>query len=235
MDQENHPHPPRDDRGRWTKWKWPLVAVGILVALPILIALLAPYVVRIHPGPSREYARTINNMRQIGMSLLEFEVEYGSLPNDLTLAEVRDRHPESRIPLGISSSNDYFHQLFAAGIANCPSAFYGYGISTHRLIDLDENLPLPPGTCGIAYIIRDAEVNPPNTPILAFPMVRGRLDFEKKLCKLGGGMAYIMFADFSVRSLPVDSSGRVIIGGRDMFDPDHPHWHGRSFRVAWPD
>lgn len=233
MPKITYADPTRNYRRRWPAWKWLLLAAGGLI---VLFGLLAPFVFNSPQGYGHEKIRSLNNMRQIGISLYNFEYEFKSFPNDQTIQMVHERHPESTIPLGRSSSNDYFHQLFAAEIVSDPGIFHGHGVSTRRSTEVMEGEPpLPPGACGFAYIIRDAATTPDDTPILVYPLVRGKLIFDKELCKRWGNKALMLHGDLGARSHPIDSSGRMIIDGRDVFDPDHPHWHGRSFRVAWPE
>jgi hypothetical protein len=187
-------------------------------------------------GHGHALTQSISNMRQLGMGLLEFESEFGRMPDDSTAELVRERYPETRIPMGASSSNDYFHQLFAAQIVNSRSIFYGFGVSNYRPEEwVEDELPLPPGSCGFAYIIHDAETTPMDTPLVVYPLVRGELVFDRKLCKLWGNRAVVLSSDLSAITHPIDSKGRLIIDGRDFFDPVQPHWNGNSFRVVWPE
>jgi hypothetical protein len=234
MLKSTYANPTCNYQRRWPAWKWLLLAVGCFMVMVVLF--VPPLVMKIHPGHGHNFNEATNNMRQIGFGLLMFEADFEAFPNDLTIELVRERHPESNILLGRSSSNDYFHQLFAAEILQSPSIFHGYGISKRRHRELlDGQPPLPPGTCGYAYIIRDAETTPRDTPILAYPMVRGKLIFDKKLCKRWGNKALVLHADLGARSYPIDSSGRIMIDGRDLFDPEQPHWNGKPFRVVWPE
>lgn len=202
----------------------------------MVVVLLAPHVLRTRGGTGHALNQSANNMRQIGLGLFEFETEFGSYPNDTTLAVVRERYSDSKIPLGTSSSNDFFHQLFAAGIMKDPSDFHGYGVSTRRPFEIrDGEPPLPPGICGFAYIITDGGSALPDTPLVVYPLVKGKFVFDRRLCKLGGGKAYVLRADNSVRRHSIDSSGRMIIEGRDLFDPAQAHWQGRGFQVKWPE
>ncbi len=170
------------------------------------------------------------------MGLYEFENIFGSYPNDSTIVLVRERYPETKIPMGASSSNDYLHQLFAPQLISDPLIFHAYGVSIRRPTEVvDGEPPLPPGTCGFAYIITDGQSVRPDTPLVVYPLVKDKFVFDRKLCKLGRGKAYILCSDGGVYAHPIDSSGRMIIDGRDLFDPAQPHWHGRSFRVAWPE
>lgn len=96
-------------------------------------------------------------------------------------------------------------------------------------------MPLPPGTCGFAYVITDGESKVPSAPVVVYPLVPGKFIFGKKLCKLWGNRAVVLHADFSVRDYPIDASGRLMIDGLDLFDPAQAHWQGRGFQVKWPE
>jgi len=66
--------------------------------------------------------------------------------------------------------------------------FHAHGVSTHRPSDVvDGQPPLPPGTCGFAYIITDGKSAWPDKPLVVYPLVKGKFVFDKKLCKLGRG------------------------------------------------
>jgi hypothetical protein len=220
-------------RHRRSVWKWLLLMAVLLIAA---VVLLAPQVIRNTGRYGDKFNRAVMNMRMIGLALTQFEADYGSHPNDLTRAEVLQQNPESRIQLGTSSANDYFHQLLAAGIVDTPTCFHGYGISNRKASELpDAVTPLPPGTCGFAYIIADGESKVPSTPLVVYPLVRGKFIFDRKLCRLRGNRAVVLYADSSIRLHPIDSSGRLMIDGLDLFDPAQAHWQGRGFQVKWPD
>jgi hypothetical protein len=214
-------------------WKF-LIIAGLMVAASLV--LLGPALVSSRGGPGHELIRSTNNMRQIGLALMEFESEFGRMPSPATIELVRARYPVTEVPMGTRSSNDYFHQLFAAQIVVSRSFFYGYGVSDHKPGDwLENEPPLPPGSCGFAYIIHDAEAIPPNTPLLLYPLIRGQLAFDKKLCKLWNNQVAVLYADSTVSIHKLDSKSRLIINGHDFFDPAQPHWNGGTFRVVWPE
>jgi hypothetical protein len=213
-------------------WKWLLVVVLLFAAV---ILLIPQVILRIH-GKGGPFTEAVNNMRMIGLALTQFEADYRSHPNDLTRTEVLQQNPESKIQLGTSSSNDYFHQLFASGIVDTTSLFYGYGISKRKAPEVaDAVTPLPPGTCGFAYIITDGESRMPSAPVVVYPLVPGKFIFDKKLCKIWGNRAVVLHADSSVRAYPIDAFGRLVIDGLDLFDTAQAHWQGRGFQVKWPD
>jgi len=211
--------------------KWLALAFVVLVGGYFLLEVIS---IR---GPSRpNFRNEMNNMRQIGMALFEFKSDFGRMPDESTIGLVRERFPETWIPMGTTSSNDYFHQLLAAEIVNCPLIFHGKGIATQRPFEMTEGQPpLPPGTCGFAYIIHTDDLIRDDTPLVVFPLVRGELIFDKKLCKKNGDHALVLFANVSVEKYPLDSNGRLILNGRDFFDPAQSHWHGGKFRVVWPE
>jgi len=218
---------------RGAAWIWVMLVVCMIA---VVATFMVPGLTHKRNCRAHELVRAINNMKQIGLGLIIFHTDYGGFPNDSTIRLVKDRFPETRIPMGTSSSNDYFHQLFAAQIVDDDRYFHGYGVSDYRPGEwLEGELPLPPGTCGFAYIIHDAEGLSGNTPLVVYPLVRGKLIFDKKLCKLWGNQAVVLYTDMSVQQHPIDSNGRMILDGRDFFDPAQPHWNGNSFRVVWPE
>ena len=220
-------------------WKWGLFATVILLGIAIL---LIPYVMRrAWSGPEHDFTRSLNNMRQIGLALSEFEYEFGRMPDDVTAKVLRERNPENHIPIGNQSSNDFFHQLFAAGIVENPWIFYGGGIAKQRAREVvDGEPPLPPGTCGFAYIFRYEGSTPPISPLVVYPLKNDQRGFETNLfrnhfLKMSRNPGAVLYADNSVRQYKLDRKGRLIINGRDFFDPAQPHWDGKPFRVVWPE
>ena len=214
-----------------TKW------LVLLLLGFILWTLIGPILNTVLPRTSKpNFRQEMNHMRQIGMALFEFEIEFGKMPDDTTAKLVQERNLENRVPMGGSSSNDYFHQLIAAGIVHDPMIFYGSAVASERpLRDWEPDMPLPPGTCGFAYIIRDAENTPPFTPLVVYPLKHDEMVFLNRVDSKRNNHAVVLYADSSVRQHLIDRKGRMMIDGLDFFDPNHPHWNGRSFRLAWPE
>lgn len=184
----------------------------------------------------RDQSEAVYNARQIGRALMEFENRYGALPNDSTRHDVKVRNPSSTIPLGSTSSNDYFRQLLAAGIEPTEAAFYANAPGTHRPDNVILGArALGKGECGFAYVLSQwpYECNP---PIAMYPMVRGHLLFNHKVCKDQlGGKAVILLGDGSVMCYYVDESGHITRNGKDLFDPTQPFWGGKVPVVKWPE
>lgn len=232
------PPPPCGEELRLKKWRKWILIVGIFSVLFCVIAVLgAPNVIR---GPHRgDYLRTtVNHARSLSLSLHEFDATFGRCPSDETIALVKAAHPNTMIPLGTRSSNDYFGQLLASGIATEERYFYA-NTGSSRIPDenFDGSNALEKGECGFAYIAGlSISDNSPETPVILYPLVPGKLIFDYKFAKKHtNSSAVIVRIDNSVRALPVDKSGKVFIDGKDLFDPTQPFWNGKVPDVKWPE
>ena len=118
-------------------------------------------------------------------------------------------------------SGERDEKSFHAGFSPKPDGFTG-------------SRALEAGECSFAYV-RNVAVLDPDTPLVVFPLVKGSLKADTKLCGKWGNKAAVLFVDNRVITLPVDASGQVIFKGRDLFDPAQPFWHGTSPDVVWPE
>lgn len=214
---------------RRTNW---IIIFGLLSVLCVIVLASAPCFIR---GPHRHDDQTeaVCNARQIGLALMEFEAEYGSFPDDSTRQKVQERNPENTIPLGTSSSNDYFRQLIAAEMSTSEVMFYAKTPGTHKPDNvITGSRALEKGECGFAYVYGLSSAGDPNRPLAVFPMIPGKLLFDRKI--LDGKMV-VLKMDNSVTSLHIDKSGRAIFKGKDLFDPSQPFWGGKAPVVKWPE
>jgi hypothetical protein len=174
----------------------------------------------------------MNDLRQIGIALFEFQAEYGEFPAATTIKAVQTA-TESDIPLGTVTSNDFFRQLIASGIVSTERDFYAPVAGAHRPDDnFTKAEALKKGECGFTYFAGALDTDNPNRPILIAPMIPGTDRFDPKPFK---GKAVFLKMDGSVASLPIDKDGHVLIDGRNMMDPHHPIWNGHAPAIAWPD
>lgn len=194
------------------------------------LVLTAPLILR---SSKKTYqTEAVNNARQIGFALFEFETIYRKLPDATTIAPVRSKSG-SHLPLGTHSSNDYFRQLMASGIAVSEQMFYAKGQDTRKPDGLmDGSHALAKGECGFTYFMGAIATDSPARPLIAAPMIPGTDRFDPKPYK---GKAVVLKLDNSVTSLPIDKSGHVILNGRNMMDPHHPVWEGKPPAIAWPE
>ena len=166
------------------------------------------------------------------MALYAFQQEYGKMPDFDTAAAVRES-TGSVLPMGKKTSNDFFRQLFAAGMTESEAMFYAR-IPGSRKPDgvITGAKALEKGECGFTYFLGAIKDGNPMRPIAVTSMIPGTDRFDPKPFK---GNAYVARADNSVTSFPIDKQGHVIFEGRNLMDPAHPVWDGRPPAIAWPD
>lgn len=172
----------------------------------------------------------VMNARQIGLALFEFETEYNSFPDEKTAPQVKTT-TGTKAEVKAVTANDCFFQLIAAGI-----------VQTDRFFSLDElAVPEPPenpkpleklAKCSFAYLSGMTAAGNPNRPVVVAPLVKGKTTFDPQVL---GGKAVILKVDNSVTSLPIEPDGRVLIDGKDIFDPAQPFWGGKVPPVKWPE
>lgn len=179
-----------------------------------------------------DQTEAISNVRQIGLALFEFETEYGKFPDTTTVAAVKGK-AGTLIPLGAKSSNDFFRQLMASGIAQSEQIFYSKNRDTRKPDGLMAgSQALEKRECGFTYFLGATSRDTPGRPLVVAPMIPGTDRFDPKPFK---GKAVILKLDNSVTSLPIDKNGHVIFLGRNLMDPHHPIWEGHAPVIAWPE
>ena len=181
----------------------------VIVIIASLAGLTAPMVIR--QRKKADQTQAVNNARQIGLAMFEFETEYGSFPDDTTADEVLN---DAGYTLGGESSNDYFRQLFAADITQSEDMFYAKTGSSKKP---DGNITvegaLANGEVGFGYMMDTGGVglstagNPARVTVVA-PLASDGAKFtpdpyDKK--------AVVLRIDNSVISVPIDSAGDAII------------------------
>ena len=203
------------------------VGVGSMSAFAILLAW--PFTIRSQRKPKQSAA--INNLHQIGFSLLEFESKYGRLPDKITAVELK-RKSGTTLTLSDRTSNDVFVQLIAAGLA------IERNFDTHF-----KSTRTPDGVCstdttalahretGFAYISGLSSSGNPSRPIVFGPVIPGTTRLDPTAFD---GKAVVLKLDSSVSSLPISPSGQIILGGEDMLDPKNLILGGKAFTVKWP-
>lgn len=181
----------------------------------------------------KNYAHTeaFNNLRQIGMMLAEFDSEYGRFPDASTIPAVK---AASGTPLTLNdhSSNMLFRQLMVSGVLS-EKPFWAktsFTLKTYDDVHSTDATMLAPGEMAFAYIPGHSAKSHPETPVVMAPLLAGKRTFERKSFQ---GRAVVLFADSSVRVLPIDKHGRAILKGMDLFDPRQPFWGGKAPDIKW--
>jgi len=171
----------------------------------------------------------MDNARIIGLGLFEFEKEYGAYPNAQTAARVMEA-TGAKVELRADTANDCFYQLLAANIMMGTDLFS---------VDKPGQGGKPPGAkqenglgkCDFSYLAGMNATGNPSRPLAVFPLVNGKTVFDPEVL---GGKAVVLRVDNSVSSYPIEQDGTVLVGGMDMFDPEHPLWKGGAPTVKWP-
>jgi prepilin-type N-terminal cleavage/methylation domain-containing protein len=192
----------------------------VIVIIAALAGLTAPMVIR--QRKKADQTEAVNNARQIGLALFEFETEYGTFPDDLTAVAVKDATDTTQV--SGTTANDRFRQLIRAGIAQSEAMFYaktGFTKKPDGILDTDEKA-LAAGEVGYGIIMANgttgmSAAGNPSRPIIAAPFkvaMDGTFDSD-----FYDGKAVILKLDNSVTSLPiVKTTGNVKINGKSMLE-----------------
>lgn len=193
-------------------------------------------VIRSHKKSDQTEA--VSNARQIGLALFEFDTKYGKYPDASTISAVsKDAATDSnlsKLKLGTKSSNDYFRQLLAGAFIQSEKMFYAK-ISGAKKPDnnIEGAEALKKGECGFAYLAGLSSNGNPSRPLIVTPLIPGTDRFDPKRFD---GKAIILKMDNSVTSMNINSSGHVMLDGKNLLDPTNPVW-GKSdkFVIVWPE
>jgi hypothetical protein len=221
----NAPAPPPSDAAILSqkKWNW-LVGVGIVSILIVVLGGMTPLNHRSRKKPDQTEA--VSNARQIGLALFEFDSKYGKYPDASTISAVsKDAATDSnlsKLSLGTKSSNDYFRQLLAGGFTQSELMFYAKILGAKKP---DNNIKgaeaLKKGECGFAYLPGLSSEGNPSRPLIVTPLIPGADRFDPKRFD---GKAVILRMDNSVTSMNINSSGHVMLNGKNLLDPTNPDW-----------
>jgi len=204
--------------------------MSAIFAIAMLAGLTAPMVIR--QKKKADQMEAIQNAKQIGLAMMQFNADYGSYPADATADQVADDSNTDR-ETG-DSSNAYFRQLLRSGVVSSEQIFYAKSAGARKPDGLiDGDLAMEPGECGFAYVSNLDPNSEIPRPLVMAPFETGTRKFD--------GMPYdykaiILWTDGSVRSLPIQrGSGQVIYEGKNLLDPTHPVWAGKPPEIALPE
>ncbi len=218
--------PPGPEAIRSRKFMNGILWVG---GVSILCLLMAPVIFRKRgPHPRTEI---INNAKQVGLALFEFDSEYGRFPDSSTIPAVRAA-TSTTMALGSSSSNDFFRQLIATGLKSEKVFWAETANSPRKGDDVLGAKALEKGECGFTYIAGLTSSGDPYAPVLMAPVIPGTWKFDPMPYK---GKAVVLCLDSSARFLPIDKNGDVIVNGMNLFDPRQSYWEGKAPDIKWPE
>jgi prepilin-type N-terminal cleavage/methylation domain-containing protein len=192
----------------------------VIVIIAALAGLTAPMVIR--QRKKADQTEAVNNARQIGLAMFEFENSYGTYPDSTTATTVTE-NTGSQLTFAGNTANDYFRQLIAAEIASSESMFYAktaFSKKPDNVFNTSSNA-LEPGEVGFGYIMNGnlafSTSGNPSRPIvvapLLFPFQSGQFDID-----LYDAKAVVLRIDNSVQSLPVLRQSKLaqLGGGKNL-------------------
>ncbi|MEK7953235.1 hypothetical protein [Luteolibacter soli] len=176
-------------------------------------------------------ASTVKNLKQLYLSLIDFDTDYGAFPNDETAQDVTDATGTTLTFKG-GSSNAYLRQLLAMGVKT-EKIFQIGGAKAPDDDFKDDSKALAKGECGIAYVTGLTTSNDPSIPLAFAPLVPGKLEFDPGPL---GGKAVILRIDGSLKIETITAKGEVVTAdGKSILDPAQPYWNGKKPKVALPE
>jgi prepilin-type N-terminal cleavage/methylation domain-containing protein len=186
----------------------------VIVIIAALAGLSAPMILRQRKAADRTQA--INNAKQLGLALLEFDQEYGSYPDNDT-AETVAESTGTDLNLSGNNSNDYLRQLIAFGIQS-EEIFFTKCAYTRKPDNVIQGAKaLEPGEVGFGYIMLDSTTGQntsgnPGRPVLATPLLDAQTDWTFDPDPYGG-KAVILKLDNSATALQIrDSDKKISVG-----------------------
>ena len=225
------PAPPPGPEARRSRWKMKaIIAFGLLCAGPGLIgSLIAPHYFKVQKKVN--YSIASANIRQISNQLFEFDAVHGKFPDATTIASVQAK-TSTTLPLGNSTSNDLFRQLFASGTVTEQIFFAKSPTCSDPGDEILGALTLAKGECGFTYVAGLSSSHDGRAPLIMTPVIPGTWKFDSKPF---GGKAIVFRCDGSVKLEPIDPHEHVMIGGMNLFDPRQPYWRGKAPDIKWPE
>ncbi|WP_193212511.1 hypothetical protein [Luteolibacter marinus] len=175
----------------------------------------------------------MSNLKQVGLNLSDFEVEYGAFPDATTRVDVKEV-TGTTLTLGTTSSNQMFRQLIATGVKS-EKIFWAKSALTPRKPDDVSNsdaTALAPGECAFTYVAGMSSHGDPKAPLAMVPVIPGTWKFDPKPYQ---GEAFVLTIDGTLMRHPIDKHGHVMIGGKNLFDPGQPYWRGKTPDIKWPE
>lgn len=213
---------------RRSSWRQTMVMtlVGLFV-VAALIGLSQPRILR--SAKASERTQAINNAKQVGLALLEFDQEYGSFPEEATIEMVR-RATKTKLNLSGNSSNAIFRQLIAFGIQSEYIFYCVHPDADKPDGDMRPGRALEAGEVGFAYIAGlNTSLNPGKVVLLA-PMKHGTRQFWREPFQT---KAVLLRLDNSVEApLIREEDGLVSVGkGKTLFDTGDDTVWGAGYEI----
>ena len=186
------------------------VVLGLIV-IGALAVILAPLFIRSKRPPLAIATKSAFNL---SVAMLEFQMEYGSFPDDETAKLVGPKCPYPYVLSG-PHSNDYLRQLIAAGLVKSEDPFFVRGMFGREKPDnrMENGRALEPGEVGWGYVMDGNKAISNESyaaPLLVAPLMP---DGPPGTCnpKLFNKHAPVICVDGSVKDLWISPDGHLRI------------------------
>jgi prepilin-type N-terminal cleavage/methylation domain-containing protein len=193
----------------------------VIVIIAALAGLTAPMVIR--QRKKADQTEAVNNAKQIGLAMFEFETEYGSFPDGALGAEIAARVGGTLVaPTTITTSNDAFRQMLAANIAGSEQMFFcktAYSTNKPDNVINDATATLKKGDVGFGYLMGTGNkafstAGNSGRVLVAAPLkYAGSFTTGKFDSAMYDSKAVVLKIDNSVSSLTINKDGDAVLGG----------------------
>jgi len=197
-----------------------LVELLVVIAIiAVLAGLATPAILKAKKNADK--AQTINNAKQIGIALSEFDSSYDSYPSEDTRIQLEEEGAE---PPSGDDANAYFAQLIVAQSTDSEAIFYAKGVrGTKKGDDVISNRDniLERGENGFGYVMLagsqalSSSYTRSSTPLAVAPLKEGGSDPVFDDNPYSGDYVYLK-GDNSVSTgkLSKDGSGKALLKGQ---------------------
>ncbi|MBC7980511.1 MAG: prepilin-type N-terminal cleavage/methylation domain-containing protein [Armatimonadetes bacterium] len=183
----------------------------VIVIIASLAGLTAPMVIR--QRKKADQTEAVNNSRQVGLAMFEFETEYGRFPDSTTVSQITDAGLGTGLTMTGTDANAYFRQLIGAGFTQSETMFY---VKTPQTSKPDGNIngaaALAAGEVGFGYILRNnvglSTAGNPARPYVVTPLAASGTDTFNP--DPFDGKAVVLRIDNSATSLQINPTSRQV-------------------------
>jgi hypothetical protein len=189
--------------------------VAFVIFLALVVVALIPTVVKQQKAADRTTA--LSGIRQMGMSLFEFDSEYGSFPDDTTALKIPEKQ-RAGYKLTGDHSNDYFRQLIVVGLKSERPFWCKTSFSPKKPDDdCTPSKALQAGEVGYSYIMASptegqSSSGDPGRPVVVAASYKARADWTFDPEALSG-TAVILKLDNSATASFIRGDNKYITTG----------------------
>lgn len=189
-----------------------LVVIAIIVTLagvatPVLLA----------QKKRGDHAKAIQNAKQVGYALFNFENDFGRYPDDNTVDDL----DQDAVTKQGSDANAYFSQLIAGGYVDQEAPFY---CKTDFTVEPDNDKTsgniLEAGEVGFSYVMRSSGTALNSSVNSAVPLIVAPSSFEADDTynrNVYNKRSVVLRVDMSVTDPGINEEGVISVKGKNLF------------------